>query len=572
MSKAIRYHFLRYSLVFACVAGSTACQGTSSGGEGEPDDDGTAAPLDNGPTADQECDADEGLIPARALRLTARQYQRTLSETFGLAMAADDLPPDGFTNDGLVSFDTYSAGLGVSDAHASAFRRIATAVSDKLLPEVKQRHACVTESSPGNDCANNFAKDYGARAFRRDLSDDEINRVRDYFNASATKWGGEVAARLTLSVLLLSPSHLYRTEFGSKQSDAANVLTGFEIASQLAYVLTDGPPDEALMKKAREGALTDSDVRRSEAARLLEGPHGQEKVAEFFNQFFDLEHINAVSKDAQAFPGFGPELRADMLNESKALVQTAIFNDNRGLAALFEADTTRVSGRLAKHYGLDAPGLGDNDTKLVNLPPERRGILTHGTLLAGTSPEDRTSTTERGVFISTRFLCQSIPSAPAGAQEQAGGKIYAPNEDFTQREHWEFALKTAPECTGCHGHFVPLGLGLETFDAVGRYRSKEFGKSIDTTVKITGFENELDGTYKDTVDLVAKVISTEDGAACFVRHARGFLLAEQPELDANSSCRNQALGRFLLENNMDLRATLLEMVASPAFVLRKREN
>jgi len=572
MRNEVRYHLLRDSLLLGCLVGFTACQGGSPDGQSPVDEEGPAPPLNNGPTADKACGADEGLIPARALRLTARQYQRTLAETFALSMGADELPPDGFTNDGLVSFDTYSPGLGVSDAHALTFRKVATAVGDKLLPEVKQKHSCVIGSNPGSDCAGDFIRDYGARAFRRDLNDDELNRARGYFNESATKWGGEVAARLVLQALLISPSHIYRTEFGTKQSDAANLLTGSEVANQLAYVLTDGPPDEELMKKAREGALTDSEIRRSEAARLLDGAHGREKVAEFFNQFFDLEHINAVTKNAQAFPNFGPQLRADMLNESKALVQTSVFDDKRGLAALFAADTTRISGRLARHYGLDAAGAGDNDTKTVKLPPARRGILTHGSLLASTSPEDRTSTTERGVFISTRFLCRSIPSAPAGAQQQAGGKIYAPNEDFTQREHWEFALKTAPECTSCHGQFVPLGLGLENFDAVGRYRSKEFGKDIDTTVELAGFENELDGTYKDTAELVAKVISTDVGAACFMRHARGFLLAQQPEGGAEASCRNKALGRFLLQNNMDLRATLLEMVASPAFVLRKREN
>ena len=44
-----------------------------------------------------------------------------------------------------------------------------------------------------------------------------------------------------------------------------------------------------------------------------------------------------------------------------------------------------------------------------------------------------------------------------------------------------------PDCRGCHARMDPIGLGLENFDALGRYRTTEHGKPIDAAgVLLTG--------------------------------------------------------------------------------------
>jgi hypothetical protein len=43
-------------------------------------------------------------------------------------------------------------------------------------------------------------------------------------------------------------------------------------------------------------------------------------------------------------------------------------------------------------------------------------------------------------------------------------------------------------CAGCHRMFDPIGLALEAFDAVGRYRTTEFGKPLDLSGQL------VDGT------------------------------------------------------------------------------
>ena len=41
-----------------------------------------------------------------------------------------------------------------------------------------------------------------------------------------------------------------------------------------------------------------------------------------------------------------------------------------------------------------------------------------------------------------------------------------------------------PACSNCHNKIDPLGFGLENFDAIGRFRTKENGKNIDASGKM----------------------------------------------------------------------------------------
>ena len=119
------------------------------------------------------------------------------------------------------------------------------------------------------------------------------------------------------------------------------------------------------------------------------------------------------------------------------------------------------------------------------LPEQRRGLLGQGAVLAGLSDDTHTSPTHRGLFILEKLLCRTVPDPPAGAADQADGKITGPDPMATQREHFEFSRTKAPECAGCHGLFMPLGLGLERFDPIGRYRETEH---VKTFYRVNGYQ------------------------------------------------------------------------------------
>jgi hypothetical protein len=561
------------SLVSALVL-SVGCSGGSPGTSGSPED-GEGGSSGGGQSGDtpsvtpaSDCPVDDELLPARAVRLTATQYERSLKAAFGVTELGTELPEDAFHNDGIISFNTYSEVLTVTAGNLSSYREVAKSLAPKLVAKAKESHGCVFAKGD-NACIDDFVKDFGERAYRRPLTSTELTKYRELFASSTMSWTADVGASQVIKAMLLSPWHLYRTEFGEKADNGRVQLTQSEIANEISFLITDGPADAELQKAAAVGDLHKADVRKAHVERLLNTAEGKGKTLELFSQLYGVNDVLTIGKSAAVFPDFTVKIREDMRNESKALIEASLSDESKGLVALFSATESKMSGRLARYYGLTSTAK-DDEISTMKLPASRKGLLGLGAFAAVSSASDHTSTSKRGLYVFTRLLCSTVPTPPEGAASKANGKIFAPNMDYTQREHWDYALKTAPECTGCHGQFIPYGLGFEQFDAVGRDRPKEFGKTIDPKVSVKDVSSEIDGDYASSAEMVSKLIATETGSACFARHARGFLFGAAPG-DADS-CRNKALGKSLKSSGGNVRALLVQMVTNPSFVLRKAGN
>jgi hypothetical protein len=194
------------------------------------------------------------------------------------------------------------------------------------------------------------------------------------------------------------------------------------------------------------------------------------------------------------------DLRRAMRRETEMAFEYVVKNDHP-LTELLDADYVFVNDKLAVHYGL--PGVTGDQMRLVKLPKDspRGGILTQGNTLVVTSNPDRTSPVKRGLFILDNLLGTPPPPPPAAVPplEQAKGKDGKPT---TLREqlaiHRESAL-----CASCHNRMDPLGLALENFNALGRFREKDLGQPIESAGElITGEE------FKDVKQL-KKLLVTE---------------------------------------------------------------
>ncbi len=101
--------------------------------------------------------------------------------------------------------------------------------------------------------------------------------------------------------------------------------------------------------------------------------------------------------------------------------------------------------------------------------------MTQGTVLAVTSNPDRTSPVKRGLFILDNIL-GSPPAPPPPnipALEEAGKKVSGRTP--TLRESMVLH-RNEPTCAGCHARMDPLGLALENFNALGRWREQGAGR------------------------------------------------------------------------------------------------
>ena len=134
-----------------------------------------------------------------------------------------------------------------------------------------------------------------------------------------------------------------------------------------------------------------------------------------------------------------------------------------------------MNERLAAHYGVE--GVRGSQMRRVAWPADgaRRGVLGHGSILTATSAPNRTSPVVRGQWLMQSLLGAKIPSPPPGA-EQISRRRPASRRlaRDTVRERLELH-RANPTCAGCHGIMDPLGLSLENFDLLGRWRDNEDG-------------------------------------------------------------------------------------------------
>jgi hypothetical protein len=485
----------------------------------------TAAPVPS------TCKAGEGLPRARVYPLSPRQYANTVKQLFGVDVPVDGLPANGAVRGPFTEYDTAADVGTVQERGASLFRDNAARIAQAALPRALKDHACLDAAAPPKSCADAFVGAYGALAFRRPLEPAEATRLGAFYAKAATTWGGKEAARLTISVLVQSPSFLYRTELGTG-TGARLTLTGHELASQLAYMIT------------AKGRLSDRAVVRSHAERLVASPGARRKSLDFLTQYLHMGKLQRgeIAKDPKAFPGFDDALQTALAEETRTFLDREIWEAGVPFHELFTARHSYLSAKLASHYGVPKDALGTQMQK-VTLPEGRRGLLSHAGLLAALSGEEETSPTHRGLFLLNSLLCDYVPDPPPGAADEADGRLNSSDPMATQREHFEHARKAAPECMGCHGRFMPLGLGLERFDPVGRYRTTEFGKTIDARVSLTG-HGALDGEYEDALAMAEAVTKSAPGRACLALQYATYALGTVPGENDDSCWIDQTTKGF----------------------------
>src|SRR5262249_44375394 len=115
----------------------------------------------------------------------------------------------------------------------------------------------------------------------------------------------------------------------------------------------------------------------------------------------------------------------------------------------------------------------------------RGGILGMPGVLATTSFPNRTSPVKRGVWVLEQVLGDHVPPPPPNVpalEKQDHEKV----ANLTLRQRTELH-RTDPVCANCHQVLDSVGVGLENFDAIGRWRnSDDGGGAIDATGELPG--------------------------------------------------------------------------------------
>jgi Protein of unknown function (DUF1592)/Protein of unknown function (DUF1588)/Protein of unknown function (DUF1587)/Protein of unknown function (DUF1585)/Protein of unknown function (DUF1595) len=377
---------------------------------------------------------------------------------------------------------------------------------------------------------------FAARAFRRPVDDATKDRLTALAKAVSAQGGQtfEAGAAQAMAAVLTSPRFLFREEDAEPGStDRYPLVDEYGLASRLSYFLWSSMPDDELIRLAGQHKLRAN--LPAQVARMLADPRSKEFFRHFVGQWLQARDIEGVLintravitndeppdpeaerrrkrfreliqkptekltdaekkelQDARASFGRGfrrfrefeltGELRRAMRSETEMLFEH-IVRGNRSLLELLDSNYTFLNERLAKHYGIE--GVKGDNLRRVDLPAgsPRGGILTQGTVLAVTSNPDRTSPVKRGLFILDNILGSPPPPPPPNipSLEEAGKKITG--RTLSLRESMVLH-RNQPTCASCHARMDPLGLALENFNALGRWRDKERAGPIDASGKL----------------------------------------------------------------------------------------
>ncbi len=350
-----------------------------------------------------------------------------------------------------------------------------TGVSD--TPSRRKVFACrPTAAAEERTCATDTVRRLAAQAFRGPVDAADLADLMKFYDQGRADGDFENGIRLALQGILANPRFLFRVEEQPDVPPGAIYRIGdVELASRLSFFLWGTVPDAELVKAATSGGLKTTAGLERQVRRMLADPKAEALATRFGAQWLRLQDVEKVRPDGILFPQWDQSLTEAMRQETE-LFFASLVREDRSVLDLLNADYTYVNERLARHYGF--PNVTGPEFRRVPLPPNRRGVLTHGSVLMMTSVADRTSPVQRGKWVMQVMLGSPPPPPPPNvpALEETGGS--KDGRVLSVRERMEEHRKN-PACTSCHRVIDPLGLALEHFDVTGQYRIKDNGVPVD---------------------------------------------------------------------------------------------
>jgi len=327
-------------------------------------------------------------------------------------------------------------------------------------------------------CANKILTILARRAYRRAVTKEDVQTLREFYKAGRDRAGFEAGIESALERVLVDPEFLFRIEHDPPAASPGTIyrLSDFELASRMSFFLWSSLPDDELLDLASAGKLRNSAILEQQVRRMLTDCRSASLVDNFAFQWLNLSRIRGANPDPDLFPEFDENLREAFQEETRLFIANQMRED-RSVTDLLNANYTFVNERLAKHYGL-SDVYGERYRKVTIDPAERGGLLGQGSILLVTAYPNRTSPVLRGKWVLDNLL--GMPPPPPPPDVPALKESGANGRPTSVRERMEQHRKN-PACAVCHVRMDPLGFALENYDAVGKRRTMSDGTAIDST-------------------------------------------------------------------------------------------
>ena len=429
--------------------------------------------------------------PLAMRRLTGEQYRNAIEDAFGSQIeVAGRFEPDnrqeGLNALGASRVAVTRSGFEQYEAMARSIAAQVTSVELRadILP-CQPRSA----TAPDDACMTQTIKELGRTLLRRPLSQEDIQLRAEVASRVAEEQQDYYAGlQLALASLMVAPDFLFRVEVAEPaplpDEPSRLQLTNLSLASKLSYFLWNRGPDEILLAAAERGELAQPEALARQVQRMVSSEHLASGIRAFFEDVFVFDQFEELSKDVTQYPLFNSRMAADAREQTLRFVVDQLVTQNADYRSLFTSNELPMTRSLGPIYGIPVRAVDGWENATLPTNQSRSGLLSHASFSMLHSHPGRSSPTLRGVFMREALLCQTVPEAPADI-------------DFTQfTQDVATVHKTARDrlavhatqasCRKCHALTDPIGLALESFDGIGKFRLSENESTIDTSGNFDG--------------------------------------------------------------------------------------
>ena len=325
------------------------------------------------------------------------------------------------------------------------------------------------------------------------------------------------------------------------------------------------------------------------------------RILQFFREFFGYYKAHEVFKDTEeftkkeGFQQFDQGTASKLEYDTDSLIRHILIEDRHVLRELLTTDKVvatywngandsvqiqRAGGeekyRQTHHvqsYNFDpfdkAYDKNNSNDPLVRQnglvfradPEQRCGILTQPSWLIAHSGNFDNDPVRRGKWIREKLLAGVIMDIPITVDA-----TIPDNEHETLRER--FRVVHDEQCWRCHKKMNPLGMPFEAYNHVGRWRSEELGRPVDThgAISNTGIDN-LDQEVTGIRVMMERLAKSDRVRQSFVRHVFRYWMGRNEMLSDSQTLI--AMDRAYVENEGSFKELLVSLLTSDSFLYRK---
>lgn len=400
-------------------------------------------------------------------------------------------------------------------------------------------------------CARAVLAPLGRYLFRRPLSaSEQAYYVRLASIASGKAGSFTKGLELSLGAMLVAPDFLYAIERAERDRASPDGwrIDSHSRATRLAMTLWNSTPNEAMLKLAEQGRLTDPAQLSALAGQMVQSPRFEQGVRAFFSDMLLFEKFDELAKDAVIYPVFSPEVAAALPEQVLRTITDHMLTRNGDYRALFTTKRTFITRVLGPLYQVPVRNSKGWEPFEFGADEDRAGLLGTAGFLSLYAHSGRSSPTLRGRAVREVLMCQPVPNPPGNVNFTAVQDVTnkaMPTARIRLNEH---ALD--PECAACHEITDPIGLALERFDGIGSARTTENDAPID----VSGF---VDGVYFEGAGGLGKTIAQSPATPeCLASRALEYATG-RPVWDKTLI---QSLNRNFAQNGHTIRALFLQVV------------